>query len=143
MQGCTQAFARLENAGLHRVPDGLRWDLGSRLLLEWWGGGDCVVLFMVPLRRMRREAGGCSVEEGESVRMSRGQTAPRITPRLSPTSSCLPASVNFAGPTRRAAQVSARVGFLTSGHRPAQRLPATANGCIRTSGARADSNAMA
>lgn len=58
MQGCTQAFARLENAGLHRVPDGLRWDLGSRLLLEWWGGGDCVVLFMVPLRRMRREAGG-------------------------------------------------------------------------------------
>ena len=150
MQGCTQAFARLENAGLHRVRDGLCWELGSRLLLEWWGGGDCVVLFMGPLRRMRREAGGgrggsegMPVWERESVRMSRGQTAPRITPRLSPTSSCLPASVNFAGPTRRAAQVSARVGFLTSGHRPAQRLPATANGCIRTSGARADSNAMA
>jgi hypothetical protein len=61
MQGCTQAFARLENAGLHKVPDGLCWDLGSRLLLEWWGSGDCVVrdvLFMGPLRRMRREAGG-------------------------------------------------------------------------------------
>jgi hypothetical protein len=87
-------------------------------------------------------AKGCQCGRG-SVRMSRGQTAPRITPRLSPTSGCLPASVNFAGPTRRAAQVSARVGFLTSGHRPAQRLPATANGCIRTSGARADSNAMA
>jgi len=147
MQGCTQAFARLENAGLHRVRDGLCWDLGSRLLLEWWGGGDCDVLFMGPLRRMRREAGGGGSEGmpvlREGVRMSRGQTAPRITPRLSPTSSCLPASVNFAGPTRRAAQVSARVGFLTSGHRPAQRLPATANGCIRSSDAMADSNAMA
>ena len=67
-----QAFARLENAGLHRVPDGLCWDLGSRLLLEWWGGGDCLVwdvLFMGPLRRMRREAGvEVAVAEGERGR---------------------------------------------------------------------------
>lgn len=56
----TQAFARLENAGLHRVPNGLCWDLGGCSLLEWWGGGDCVVrdvLFMGPLRQMRRVAG--------------------------------------------------------------------------------------
>ena len=59
----TQAFARLENAGLDRVPSGLCWDLGGCSLLEWWGGGDCVVrdvLFMGPLRQMRRVAGGGS-----------------------------------------------------------------------------------
>lgn len=126
----TQDFARLENAGLHRVPNGLCWDLGGCSLLEWWGGGDCVVrdmLFMGPLRQMRRVAGvevavakGCQCER-EGVRMSRGQTVPRITPRLSPTSSCLPASVNFAGPTRRAAQVS------FSAHRPQTRATTPRN----------------
>ena len=71
-------------------------------------------------------AKGCQC--GRGCTHVRGQTVPRIMPRLSPTSSCLPASVNFAGPTRRAVQV----GF--SARRPQTRATTPRNSKTGVSG---------
>ena len=139
----TQAFARLENAGLHRVPNGLCWDLGGCSMLEWWGGGDCVVrdvLFMGPLRQMRRVAGvevavakGCQCRE-RCTHVARTDCTPYYASALT----------NQQLPSRKCQFRRANPARCSGGFQRAQVTdqgndsPQQQNGCIR-----ADSNAMA